>query len=140
MVTQESASIRQRSFAAGVAEMPSFPAAVGRLNDVHVNFNKDLLDETELGFPVESLNESHRRLSKFRQDPVSGMRHSRFSLTKECFAFQKYLRETRSYRSTANKTLAAHSTGFHRTVAANANCNAYLPPCLLGMAYSLVGG
>jgi hypothetical protein len=73
-VTQESASIRQRSFAAGLAEIPSFPSAVSRLNDMNVIFNKDLFDEPELRvIPLEPLHESHRRLSKFRQDPVSGM-------------------------------------------------------------------
>src|SRR6476620_11033173 len=70
---------RSRSFAAGFAEMPSFPTAIGRLNDVNVIFNKDLFNETELGIPLKFLHESHRRLSKFRQDPVRGVRHNGFS-------------------------------------------------------------
>jgi hypothetical protein len=58
-VIQESASIRQRSFAAGFAEIPSFPSVVGRLNDRNVIFDKDLFDETELKVvPLWPLHES----------------------------------------------------------------------------------
>jgi hypothetical protein len=100
-----------------------------------VIFNKDLFDETELRVvPLEALHQSHRRLSKFRQDPVSSsdivhVPEERF------FAFSS---KTRSYRSTAHKTLAAQSIVLHHTIAAKSNT--YLPACLSGMAYSLVGG
>jgi hypothetical protein len=54
-----SASIVQRSLAAGFAEMPSFPAAIGRLNDVNVIFDEDLFDQAKLRVLFEPLRHGH---------------------------------------------------------------------------------